>query len=72
MRELRGGGDVEALEEIEADLPAWRARAEHEGWLGEADSLDLTINYLRQERDQARRLVRTDPVDIGLPRLGGA
>jgi hypothetical protein len=35
-------------------------------WLGEIDGLDLTLNYLRQKRDQTRRLVRPGPIDIDL------
>jgi hypothetical protein len=37
------------LEEIEDDLLARRARAEHEAWLGEIEGIDLTLTFLRQK-----------------------
>ena len=55
------------LDEIEVDLLARRARAEAEGWLGEIEGIDLTLSFLRQKRDQTRRLARVAPVDLGLP-----
>jgi hypothetical protein len=36
------------LGELEADLLARRARAEHEAWLGEVEGIDLTLIFLRQ------------------------
>ncbi len=38
------------LDEIEEDLLARRARAEHEAWLGEVEGIDLTFTFLRQKR----------------------
>ncbi|MCX4970867.1 site-specific integrase [Streptomyces sp. NBC_00654] len=55
------------LDEIEVDLLARRARAEAEGWLGEIEGIDLTLSFLRQKRDQTRRLARVAPVDLGIP-----
>jgi hypothetical protein len=55
------------LDELEADLLARRERAHQEGWLGEIDDRDLTLNYLRQKRDDARRIARVGPVEIGMP-----
>ena len=55
------------LDEIEADLQARRSRAEHEGWLGEIEGIDLTLTFLRQKRDQTRRLARIAPTDLGMP-----
>jgi hypothetical protein len=59
------------LDEIEADLLARRARAEAEGWLGEIEGIELTLTFLRQKRDQTRRLAKVAPVDLGMPPLGG-
>jgi hypothetical protein len=36
------------LDEIEDDLLIRRRRAEHEGWLGEVEGIDLTLAFLRQ------------------------
>lgn len=60
------------LDELEADLRARRERAQQEGWLGEIDGLDLTLSYVRQKRDDGRRLVRAGPVEIGMPAGLGA
>ncbi|MEU8251063.1 site-specific integrase [Nonomuraea sp. NPDC048916] len=55
------------LDEIELDLLARRARAEAEGWLGEIEGIDLTLTFLRQKRDQTRRLARVAPIHLGMP-----
>jgi len=55
------------LDEIEDDLLARRARAEHEGWLGEVEGIDLTLTFLRQKREETQGLARIAPVDLGLP-----
>ena len=55
------------LDEIEADLLARRARAEHEAWLGEVEGIDLTLTFLRQKRQETTRLARITPVDLGMP-----
>jgi hypothetical protein len=56
------------LDELETDLLDRRSRAEQEGWLGEIDGLDLTLNLLRQKRDETRRMLRRS-TDLGMPRL---
>lgn len=55
------------LDEIEDDLLARRARAEHEAWIGEVEGIDITLTYLRQKRDETERLARIAPVDLGMP-----
>jgi hypothetical protein len=55
------------LDEIEDDLQARRSRAGHEGWLGEVEGLDLTLTFLRQKREQTKRLTHLAPVDLGIP-----
>ena len=57
------------LDEIEDDLQARRSRAAYEGWLGEIEGIDLTLAFLRQKRDQTRRLARIAPTDLGMPGL---
>ncbi|MEU0503796.1 hypothetical protein [Nocardia sp. NPDC005998] len=58
-----------ALDEIEEDLLARRARAAHENWLGELEGIDLTLSFLRQKREETKRLARIAPVELGLPSL---
>jgi hypothetical protein len=55
------------LDEIEEDLMARHARAEHEAWLGEVEGIDLTLTFLRQKREETKRLARIAPVDLGIP-----
>jgi len=57
------------LDEIEENLLARRDRAEHEAWLGEVEGIDLTLTFLRQKRDETRRLTRIAPVDLGIPAI---
>ena len=57
------------LDELEADLLTRKARAESEGWLGEIEGLDLTISFLRDKRDQTRRLSRPSATHLGMPTL---
>jgi Phage integrase family len=57
------------LDEIEDDLLARRNRADHQGWLGEVEGLDLTLTFLRQKREQTQRLTRIAPIDLGIPGL---
>ncbi|MFI7114574.1 recombinase [Nonomuraea sp. NPDC050227] len=52
---------------VKVDLQARRARAEAEGWLGEIEGIDLTRTFLRQKRDQTRRLARVAPTHLGMP-----
>ena len=58
------------IDEIEDDLQARRIRAAHEGWPGEIEGIDLTLTFLRQKRDQTRRLARIAPVNLGIPGMG--
>jgi hypothetical protein len=55
------------LDEIEEDLMARRARAEYEAWIGEIEGIDLTLTFLRQKREETKRLARIAPVDLGIP-----
>jgi hypothetical protein len=55
------------LDEIEDDLLARRARAERENWLGEVEGIDLTLTFLRQNREETKRLARIAPVELGMP-----
>jgi len=48
-----------------------RDRADAEGWRGEAEGIDLTLTFQRHKRDGARRLSRREPINLGLPRVGG-
>jgi hypothetical protein len=57
------------LDEIDTDLLTRRARAETEGWLGELEGIDLTRNFLRTKRNEAVKLLRTRPVDLGIPTM---
>jgi hypothetical protein len=57
------------LDEIETDLLTRRARAEAEGWLGEIEGIDLTLTFLRQKREETRRLARIAPIDLGIPAM---
>ena len=57
------------LDEIEENLLACRARAEHEAWLGEVEGIDLTRTFLRQKREEAKRLARIAPADLGIPAI---
>jgi hypothetical protein len=55
------------LDEIEDDLLARRARAEHEAWLGEVEGIDLTLTFLRQKREETTRLAHVAPFELGMP-----
>jgi hypothetical protein len=59
------------LGEIDGDLLARRTRAEAERWLGEIEGIDLTLSFLRQKREEARRFAKIAPVDLGMPALRG-
>ena len=58
-------GMLQRLDEIEADLLARRSRAEAEGWLGEIEGIDLTLEFLRDKRNQAGRAATF----VGLPAM---
>jgi site-specific recombinase XerC len=59
------------LAEIETDLDARRDRAIKEGWQGEIEGIDLTLNSLTSKRDYVRRRQRT-MVTLGPTRPAGA
>ncbi|MGW4411977.1 recombinase [Nonomuraea sp. NPDC004702] len=59
------------IDEVEVDLLARGARAEAEGRLGEIEGIDLTLTFLRQKRDQTRRLARVTPTHLGMPSIPG-
>ncbi|WP_405434722.1 hypothetical protein [Streptomyces anulatus] len=44
---------ITRLEEIEQDLLDRRERAEQEGWKGEIEAIDLTLQLLRQKHADA-------------------
>jgi hypothetical protein len=48
-------GKPPRLNEIETDLHARRSRAEAEGWLGEIEGIDLTLEFRRDKRNHAER-----------------
>jgi hypothetical protein len=49
------------------DLMARRVGTEHEAWLGEVEGIGLTLTFLRQKREEAKRLAHIAPVDLGIP-----
>jgi hypothetical protein len=55
------------LDEIEEDLLARRTRGQHEVWLGEVEGINLTLTFLRQKREESKRLARITPVELGIP-----
>ncbi|WP_429425581.1 tyrosine-type recombinase/integrase [Nocardia sp. GAS34] len=58
------------LDELEEDLIARRSRANEEGWRGEVEGLDLTLNFLRAKRSQTHRALRTGApghAELGMP-----
>jgi hypothetical protein len=56
------------LDELEADLEQWRARAAAEGWLGEIEGINRTLSCLHDKRADALRLTRiTRQVALGMP-----
>lgn len=58
-------GMLPRLDEIETDLLTRRSRAETEGWLGEIEGIDLTLEFLRGKRNEAERAATF----IGLPAM---
>ncbi|MCT9113171.1 site-specific integrase [Streptomyces mirabilis] len=64
---------VPRLDEIETDLRQRRERAEHEGWRGEIEGIDLTMSFLQAKRIEALRSQRlSQHVDLGLPNPAAA
>ncbi|WP_308798198.1 tyrosine-type recombinase/integrase [Streptomyces sp. UH6] len=58
---------IRRLDDLEADLVTRRARAQTEGWAGEIEGLDLTLQLLRAKRLEARRLAHRPPIHLGNP-----
>jgi hypothetical protein len=56
------------LSDLEADLTARRARAQAEGWAGEIEGLDLTLQLLRAKRDDTQHRTQRRPIDLGIPK----
>ncbi|WP_406336012.1 tyrosine-type recombinase/integrase [Streptomyces sp. NBC_00203] len=65
---------ISRLDDLEADLVTRRARAQAEGWAGEIEGLDLTLQLLRAKRDDTQRRTSRPTVDLGIPtpRTAGA
>ena len=66
---------ITRLEEIHTDLLTRRAQAEAQGWLGEIDGLDLTLQFLNDKRAETRRLAglitqTPTPTLLGMPTMG--
>jgi integrase len=58
------------LDELEADLEDRKKRASAEGWLGEIEGIDRTLQCLRDKRADALRLTRiTHQVNLGMPTI---
>ncbi|QIY53406.1 recombinase [Streptomyces sp. RPA4-5] len=58
---------ISRLDDLEADLITRLARAKSEGWAGEIEGLDLTLQLLRTKRDDTRRRAQRPLVDLGIP-----
>ncbi|GGU24761.1 hypothetical protein [Streptomyces lavendofoliae] len=44
-----------------------RTQAEAEGWIGEIEDIDLTLTFLRAERDETQRLAQRPAVHLCIP-----
>jgi site-specific recombinase XerD len=55
------------LDDLETDLLHRQTEANARGWLGELEGLQLTLTFLRDKREQARRLQSRPTVTLGLP-----
>jgi site-specific recombinase XerD len=58
---------ISRLDDLEADLITRRARAQAEGWAGEIEGLDLTLQLLRAKRDETQRRTQRPTVGLGIP-----
>lgn len=61
---------IARLDDLESDLIARRERAEAEGWQGEIEGLEVTLDHLRLKREKARRMNPSGPVDLPIPAFG--
>jgi hypothetical protein len=57
---------IHRLDDIEADLIARRQRADDDGWQGEIEGIELTLNFLRDKRDNVIGRLRRSR-DLGIP-----
>ncbi|MGY5281627.1 tyrosine-type recombinase/integrase [Nocardia gipuzkoensis] len=56
------------LDQLEADLEDRKRRATAQGWLGEIEGINRTLECLRDKRSDAQRLTRTtQTVSLGFP-----
>ncbi|WP_435591856.1 hypothetical protein [Nocardia sp. bgisy118] len=56
------------LDQLEADLEDRKRRATAQGWIGEIEGIDRTLECLRDKRSDAQRLTRiTQTVSLGFP-----
>lgn len=62
-------GMVGRLDEIHADLIHRRKQAETEGWLGELEGIDLTLQFLQGKRIEAQRIARFPTTSLGMPAI---
>ncbi|SHN22430.1 recombinase [Actinacidiphila paucisporea] len=58
---------ISRLDDLEADLVTRKVRAQAEGWAGEIEGLDLTLQLLRAKRDDTHRRTRRPTADLGIP-----
>ena len=58
------------LDQLEADLLRRRSHAEHQGWVGETEGIDVTLKHLRRQRQRAQRLPAPTVVRLGMPAIG--
>ncbi|XUL85520.1 tyrosine-type recombinase/integrase [Streptomyces galilaeus] len=58
------------LDDLESDLVTRRAWAQSEGWAGEIEGIDLTLQLLRAKKEDGQRRTRRPLVDLGLPKVG--
>ena len=59
---------VGRLDELEIDLLDRRQRALTEEWKGEIEGIDLTLQCLRDKRDETKRMTRTTTtISLGMP-----
>ncbi|MEV0081897.1 hypothetical protein [Saccharopolyspora sp. NPDC050642] len=61
------------MDELETDLDERRKRAVSEGWLGEIEGIDRTLQCSREKRADALRLTRiTRQVNLGMPTVAAS
>ncbi|MFF2412291.1 recombinase [Streptomyces sp. NPDC058092] len=58
---------ISRLYDLEAELIARRAHAQAEGWAGEIEGLDLTLQLLRAKREDTQRIAHRPPTELGIP-----